>query len=148
MPVVAVASPKGGAGKSTASVILATELAHAGAEIVILDCDPNRSITIWASRAPLPQRISVRTDVGESEIVRTIKAQDADGRIVIVDLEGVASRLVSRAISQSPSEKEPSTIKELQVPRMADDVEVSSAFPVTMVDFTTTQLLARGLVSA
>ena len=101
MPVVAVASPKGGAGKSTASVILATELAHAGAEIVILNCDPNRSITIWASRAPLPQRIAVRTDVGESEIVRTIKAQDADGRIVIVDLEGVASRLVSRAISQA-----------------------------------------------
>jgi chromosome partitioning protein len=101
MPVVAVASPKGGAGKSTASVILATELAHAGAEIVILDCDPNRSITIWASRAPLPQRIAVRTDVGESEIVRTIKAQDADGRIVIVDLEGVASRLVSRAITQA-----------------------------------------------
>ncbi len=44
--------------------------------------------------------------------------------------------------TESPSEKEPSTIKELQVPRMANDVEVSSAFPVTMVDFTTTQLLA------
>jgi hypothetical protein len=53
-----------------------------------------------------------------------------------------------RAAFKSPSEKEPSTIKELQVPRLADDVEVSSAFPVTMVDFTTTQLLARGLVSA
>ncbi len=101
MPVVTVASPKGGSGKSTASVILATELAHAGAEAVILDCDPNHSISVWANRAKLPQRISVRTDVGESEIVRTIKQQDADGRIVIVDLEGVASRLVSRAISQA-----------------------------------------------
>jgi chromosome partitioning protein len=101
MPVVAVASPKGGAGKSTASVILATELAHAGAEVVVLDCDPNRSITIWSTKAPLPPRISVRSDVGESEIVRAIKQQDADGRIVIVDLEGVASRLVSRAISQA-----------------------------------------------
>jgi hypothetical protein len=50
--------------------------------------------------------------------------------------------------TQSPSEKEPSTIKELKVPHMANDVEVSSAFPVTMVDFTTTQLLAQGLVSA
>lgn len=101
MPVVTVASPKGGAGKSTASVILATELAHAGAEIVLLDCDPNRSATIWADKAKLPPRIAVQSDVGESEIVRTIKAQDADGRIVIVDLEGVASRLVSRAISQA-----------------------------------------------
>jgi len=101
MPIVTVASPKGGAGKSTASVILATELAHAGAQISILDCDPNRSISIWAERSPLPPRISVRTDVGESEIVRTLKQEDADGCVVIVDLEGVASRLVSRAISQS-----------------------------------------------
>ena len=43
----------------------------------------------------------VRSDVGESDIVRTLKQQDADGRVVIVDLEGVASRLVSRAISQA-----------------------------------------------
>ena len=49
---------------------------------------------------------------------------------------------------KSPSEKEPSTIKELKVSHMANDVEVSSAFPVTTVDFTTTQLLAQGLVSA
>ena len=101
MPIVTVASPKGGAGKSTASVILATELAHAGAQVSILDCDPNRSISIWAERSPLPPRISVRTDVGELEIVRTLKQEDADGCVVIVDLEGVASRLVSRAISQS-----------------------------------------------
>jgi chromosome partitioning protein len=101
MPIVTVASPKGGAGKSTASVILGTELAHAGAAVSILDCDPNHSIRIWAERAPLPSRVSVRSDVGESEIVRTLKQEDADGRVVIVDLEGVASRLVSRAISQS-----------------------------------------------
>jgi hypothetical protein len=49
---------------------------------------------------------------------------------------------------KSPFEKESSTIKELKVPRMANDIEVSSGFPVTMVNFTTTQLLARGLVSA
>jgi chromosome partitioning protein len=101
MPIVTVASPKGGAGKSTASIILATELAHAGAEVTILDCDPNRSISIWADRGTLPPRINVRSDVGESEIVKTLKQQDADGRVVIVDLEGVASRLVSRAISQA-----------------------------------------------
>lgn len=101
MPVVTIASPKGGAGKSTASVILATELAYAGAAVTILDCDPNRSITIWADRAQLPARILVRSDVGESDIVRTLKQHDADGRVVIVDLEGVASRLVSRAISQA-----------------------------------------------
>lgn len=101
MPALVMASPKGGAGKSTAAVLLGTELAHAGANVVMLDCDPNRSLTIWADRAPLPDRIKVLSDITESDIVRTIKEHDRDGQIVVVDLEGVASRLVSRAISQA-----------------------------------------------
>lgn len=101
MPTVVIASPKGGAGKSTAAIILGTELAHAGAGVTLLDCDPNRSLSLWAGRGPLPSRVTVLSDVGEGEIVRTIKRHDMDGQIVIVDLEGVASRLVSRAISQA-----------------------------------------------
>lgn len=101
MPTIVVASPKGGAGKSTTAVLLGTELAHAGAEVVMLDCDPNRSLSLWADRSPLPSRIRLLGDVTESDIVRTIKQHDQDGQIVLVDLEGVASRLVSRAISQA-----------------------------------------------
>ncbi|MBB1499149.1 ParA family protein [Paracoccus sp. MC1862] len=101
MPTVVIASPKGGAGKSTAAVLLGTELAHAGAAVTLLDCDPNRSLTLWAGRGPLPPRVAVLSDVDEAGIVRTIKRHDLDGQIVIVDLEGVASRLVSRAISQA-----------------------------------------------
>lgn len=101
MPTVVIASPKGGAGKSTTAVLLGTELAHAGANVVMLDCDPNQSLTLWADRGYLPDRISVLSSVSESDIVKTIKRHDTDGQIVIVDLEGVASRLVSRAISQA-----------------------------------------------
>jgi chromosome partitioning protein len=101
MPTVVVASPKGGAGKSTAAVLLGTELAHAGIEVSMLDCDPNRSLTLWSSRGPLPARMEVLSDIEESNIVKFIKAKEGDGRVVIVDLEGIASRLVSRAISQA-----------------------------------------------
>ena len=101
MPTIVVASPKGGAGKSTTAVLLGTELAHAGAEVVMLDCDPNRSLSLWAARGPLTSLIRLLADVTESDIVRTIKQHDQDGQIVLVDLEGVASRLVSRAISQA-----------------------------------------------
>lgn len=101
MPVVVVASSKGGAGKSTTSILLGTELAQAGANVTMLDCDPNRSLSLWAGKAPLPDRIAIVSDISESGVVRTIKEHDADGRIVIVDLEGVASRMVSRAISQA-----------------------------------------------
>ncbi|WP_442915853.1 ParA family protein [Loktanella sp. M215] len=101
MPTVVIASPKGGAGKSTTAVLLGTELAHAGANVVMLDCDPNQSLTLWSDKGPVPERITVLSNVSESDIVKTIKRHDTDGQIVIVDLEGVASRLVSRAISQA-----------------------------------------------
>ena len=101
MPTIVVASPKGGAGKSTTAVLLGTELAHGGVPVTMLDCDPNRSLTLWADRADQPPGITVLSDISEADIVRTIKTHDTDGRIVVVDLEGVASRLVSRAISQA-----------------------------------------------
>lgn len=100
MPVIVMASPKGGVGKSTCAVLLATEFAAMGAEVTVLDCDPNRSLTRWASHG-LPERVTIHSDVGRAEVVPTIKKSDGDGRIVVVDLEGVASQLVSRAISQA-----------------------------------------------
>ncbi len=101
MPVIAMASPKGGAGKSTAAVLLGTEVARAGADVVLLDCDPNRSLSMWAARGRMPERVRVLADVGEAAIIRMIQDHDRDGTVVVVDLEGVASRLVSRAISQA-----------------------------------------------
>lgn len=71
-----------------------------GAEVMTLDCDPNKSLTRWASHG-LPKGVSLLSGIGRSEIVPTIRGADGDGRIVIVDLEGVASQLVSRAISQA-----------------------------------------------
>lgn len=100
MPVIVMASPKGGVGKSTCAVLLASEFARMGVEVTVLDCDPNKSLTRWASRG-LPKGVMLHGDIGRSEIVQMIRTSDGDGKIVIVDLEGVASQLVSRAISQA-----------------------------------------------
>lgn len=100
MPVIVMASPKGGVGKSTCAVLLASEFARMGAVVTALDCDPNKSLTRWASHG-LPKGVTLLSDIGRSEVVTTIKNADGDGKIVIVDLEGVASQLVSRAISQA-----------------------------------------------
>ena len=100
VPVIVMASPKGGVGKSTCSVILASEFARMGADVTVLDCDPNKSLSRWASHG-LPKGVTLHGDIGRAEIVPTIRAADGDGKIVIVDLEGVASQLVSRAISQA-----------------------------------------------
>ena len=101
MPVIVIASPKGGAGKSTTAVILGTELAQAGAQVTMMDCDPNQSLSLWSQRSALPDRMRLVSDLTEASIIKSIKECDEDGALVIVDLEGVASRLVSRAISQA-----------------------------------------------
>jgi MinD superfamily P-loop ATPase len=44
MPTIVFASPKGGAGKSTSAVVLATEIARQGATVAIVDADPNKPV--------------------------------------------------------------------------------------------------------
>lgn len=100
MPVIVTANPKGGAGKSTATLVLAQTLAHLGATVTVIDADPNRPIVDWRSgKSALP--INVIGDADESRIIRTIRDERARQQFVFVDLEGTASRLVSRAITQA-----------------------------------------------
>lgn len=73
----------------------------AGTTVTMLDCDSNRSLSPWAVCNPLPERITVLSDVSEGDLVRTIKRHGLDGEIVIVDLDGIALGLVSRAVSRT-----------------------------------------------
>ncbi|BCH68438.1 chromosome partitioning protein ParA (plasmid) [Agrobacterium vitis] len=100
MPVIAVANPKGGAGKSTTTLVLATTLAANGASVVVLDCDPNRPIRDWrtgSSKNPL----EVDGDINESNITSKLDGYRRERQFVFVDLEGTASRLMSRALARS-----------------------------------------------
>jgi chromosome partitioning protein len=100
MPVISIANPKGGAGKSTTALVLGTILASQGASVTIIDCDPNQPIKAW-STGPSRSLVKVMSDVTESRIVPVIDAERAERQFVIVDLEGTASRMVSRAIARS-----------------------------------------------
>lgn len=100
MPVIVLANPKGGAGKSTSTLVLAQTLAKAGASVTVIDADPNRPILDWRSGASR-STIRVIGDATESAIVRIITEERARQQFVFVDLEGTASRLVSRAISRA-----------------------------------------------
>jgi chromosome partitioning protein len=101
MPVISFSSPKGGAGKTTAATLLATELAERGAAIVVIDADPNKNVLDWASLPGKPATLSVVGDVGEETIVDAIETAATGASFVIVDLEGTASLMTSYAISMS-----------------------------------------------
>src|ERR1700691_2033042 len=101
MPVIVFASPKGGAGKSTSAVILATQLALKGATVTAIDADPNRPVSQWSRRPGCPENLTVLADVSESTIIETIEEAAQRSPFVIVDLEGTASMTVAYAISRA-----------------------------------------------
>lgn len=100
MPVIITANPKGGAGKSTTTLILGQTLAALGASVSIIDADPNHPIVDWRS-GNSKLALDVIGDANESSIIAQIKAENMKKQFVFVDLEGTASRLVSRAISRA-----------------------------------------------
>lgn len=101
MPVIAVSSPKGGAGKTTTVTVLATVLAERGAQVTVIDADPNKNVVDWAKLPGKPDNLSVLGEVSEETIVDQIEAASEKSSFVIVDLEGTASLMVSYAISMA-----------------------------------------------
>ncbi|WP_395337652.1 ParA family protein (plasmid) [Novosphingobium sp. BL-8H] len=100
MPTIVFVSPKGGVGKTTAALLLASELARA-APVTVVDADPNHPIAAWARGASLPDNLSVLADVDEDTILDQIEDAAAKTPFVVVDLEGTAAKIVLLAVSQA-----------------------------------------------
>ena len=101
MPIIAFASPKGGVGKTTAAVVLATQIAAKGAGVTIIDADPRRRITRWAEKGRVLAPLDVISEVSEDSIIDEIEKGAERRPFVIVDLEGTASLMVGFAISRA-----------------------------------------------
>ena len=107
MPVIAFASPKGGAGKTTSSLILATSLvAHTqnpNFRVVIIDGDNNHPHIDWANANAdtlnRPRNLEIMAAPSEAMIMDEIKAAKARANFVLVDLEGAATALLTYAIT-------------------------------------------------
>ncbi len=99
MPTIVFVSPKGGAGKTTAALILACELAR-GAPVTVIDADPNHPIKSWAGAAEAPN-LTVVADADEENILERIEDAAALTPFVVVDLEGTAAKIVLLAVSQA-----------------------------------------------
>ncbi len=101
MDLVAIASQKGGAGKTTIAVHLAVAAAIAGERVVIIDTDPQGSAMSWGrSRARTEQ--TTRVDVQKAsalELLDLCRRMEADGfSVAIVDTEPKTGLAASRAL--------------------------------------------------
>ncbi len=100
MPTIVFVSPKGGAGKTTSALILATQIAR-GKPVTIIDADPNHPINTWVKGGDKPDNLFVVSDVDEENITDKIDEAAEKTPFVIVDLEGTASKIVVMAVSHA-----------------------------------------------
>lgn len=89
MPAVALVSPKGGAGKTTAALLLALGLRERGFRVAMIDADPNKPLFHWAGLPGRPEGISVHaapTLQDMPDALREARRKSPDW--IILDTEG------------------------------------------------------------
>ncbi|TRL39059.1 ParA family protein [Rhizobium straminoryzae] len=101
MPVITFANTKGGAGKTTAVLLLASELAHMGHRVTVLDTDPQHWMSRWFDLSPPMPRLTVTPYVTQASLDRHVEEARATADYVLIDLPGVRSPLLAKAIGMS-----------------------------------------------
>ena len=101
MPVITFANTKGGAGKTTAVLLLAQELACKGYRVTFLDADPQNWILRWYELSGHVPNISVISFVTTASLPLHIRENGHNTDYFIVDLPGARNPLLATAIGLS-----------------------------------------------
>ncbi|MGV3551041.1 AAA family ATPase [Rhizobium sp.] len=102
MAVISFANTKGGAGKTTALLLLATELIRRGRSVCVVDTDPQRWISRWFEGASAqPARVALATYVTAGTLQKTVEEHQSRYDYVLIDLPGSQSPLLATAIGLS-----------------------------------------------
>ncbi|HEV7436620.1 MAG TPA: ParA family protein [Pseudorhizobium sp.] len=101
MPVISFANAKGGAGKTTAALLLATELAHEGYRVAIIDCDPQHWISQWAEISGPVRNLQVISEASVASLQCHLREMASQVEFFVIDLAGAKDALVTTAIGLS-----------------------------------------------
>ena len=88
------ASPKGGVGKTTLSVIVASEAVRHGQSVTLIEADPNGHLRDWYEKGNCPSAVRVLfdNDASGEKLLSLIDDAQAHSDIVITDTEGTTNR--------------------------------------------------------
>ena len=103
MPVILVGSIKGGVGKSTTALALASEMRSAGQSVHIIDTDEQRSLYNWYEDWKLKDRIVVEDGhkLSQKGLQAAVLEASEQHPFVIVDVKGAMNELIMYATLQA-----------------------------------------------
>jgi chromosome partitioning protein len=88
VPVLTIASSKGGPGKITITMLLAGRLAADGLRVVALDADPSLAFSRWAHNAYEGPPFTARGEADETRLAHLIGTESQTADLVLVDTAG------------------------------------------------------------
>ncbi|WP_034651094.1 ParA family protein [Corynebacterium vitaeruminis] len=132
MPIIALCNLKGGTGKTTSAIYLATALARQDKPVVVLDADPQGSATEWAQQAEdsgMPLDFEVLPANARS--ITRVKA--APGEWIIIDCPPGESGIIDAAIQTADHVIIPTRPSSIEVNRMWSTTDLATATPTTVL---------------
>jgi chromosome partitioning protein len=98
--VASFASTKGGVGKTSLVMSLASDLRRQGKSVLLLDCDPNRHLAEWTARRGDPGVIAM-DEITEANVRQTVQTHAPNYDYTLIDLAGFGNLTMLYAFSVS-----------------------------------------------
>jgi chromosome partitioning protein len=92
MPVITIASGKGGVGKTLATISLGAALAAEGADVAILDADPNKGAHRWATETHGGGRLAAYAEADTERLAELVPTLAERHAVLIADTAGFGNR--------------------------------------------------------
>jgi chromosome partitioning protein len=118
-PIIAVASMKGGSGKSTVASCLAVYWHLAGRRPVLIDADPQQSIMRIASRERVLGGLPVISGATDAA-AETARQRARNGELVIIDTPGFRSKTTLACVAEADFVLVPLKASPFDIDRMFD----------------------------
>jgi chromosome partitioning protein len=118
VPVLTIASSKGGPGKTTISMLLAGRLAAEGMKVAALDADPTKAFTRWAANAYEGPVFASRAETDEAQLAHLIDAENRTADLVLVDTAGFGNRAAAVALTSADA---------VLIPTLSGEADINEA---------------------
>lgn len=118
MPVLTIASSKGGPGKSTVTMLLAAFLAAEEHTVVVLDADPTQAFSRWAANTYEGPTIETAAEADETRLAHLVNEKADAADLVLVDTAGSGNRAATVAMTSADA---------ILVPALAGEADLTEA---------------------
>ncbi|WP_151550199.1 MULTISPECIES: ParA family protein [Corynebacterium] len=120
---IALCNLKGGTGKTTTAIYMATIIANWGHRVVVLDADPQGSATAWADIAAENEPLPFEVVPANARVLARPRRED----VVIIDCPPGGGNIITAAVEAADLVLIPTCPSAIEVDRMWSTVELAEA---------------------